>query len=1039
MNHAPSSVKKANRPRLTLAKRSLLAVYTMAILGGCSVIMPSFEPDPVPGIQLKDLRPLSDISTTDIATAPGGEASNSESNEATTIAIDAVIQQHTDTLTFIGDQPTTTALKLELADLLMRRGEERLANAEDDETVAAANNDFQTAITHYESILQQLNTAPPTTQTDTTLSSKPSFTAQEDLLLYQLGKAYDFLGDKDQAYVLQKRLTTDYPTSAVAAESFFRMGEYHYIRKDYRAARVAYNALVADYPESELIQNARYMKGWSLFKETKLPQAARSFNELLAAYFDTQIPLTPLLYSTLKTDASEPVDMTQLSDVTPLEYKDNNALIEDTLRALTLIFSHQGGYHGLETLFSALPAASHPNYRPMLHARLANHLLTKERITDAIDVYQKYVESFPLSQWSPQFQLEIIRLANSKRFIQQSYQQKIAFSEAYDPESEYWKEEKNLEIQPLVANYLGAFQLEIAGVHHATAQRKSTAINDRETAYLTAAQWYARYLTSYPTADDYRDILFNKANALFQAKQYAAAINDYTQLAYSKQASDTPESDKHETEVSSNEVNIKEASGYSIILSQQALLALNPNNLEVKDSLLSSQLMFIEAFPQDDRTPALTIKSADELFARQQYDKVVSFVQPYLANTATVSPQDKQHLLELIAHSYFEQGLYKDAEPAYTAVLNTYPKPVLKADKAKVTELEALYATAIYKQAEAAFDNDQLDTAIEDWKRLITTAPQSTLAPRALHDIATVHLSNKAWDLAITALTQFRQTYPKHELNKEIPAKLAIAYQENNQSAEAAAEFLAVRQTKTDPNEINALTLLIAQLYEQSGNTENAITHYRTYANNAITNKVVLIEIQLKLATLYGTVREAAKRDFWLEKIISTHNALPSEQQPQTVEYAAEAASEFASRAFSYFKSIQLTLPLERSFPRKQKAMETAINHFERLIALDSFDHTTQSYYYMGEIYRELGSAIMASDRPAELNELELEEYEILLEEQAYPFEDQAVEIHKSNSEYSWDGYYNEWVGRSFQTLSELQPATYDKPELLLDQSPYLH
>jgi hypothetical protein len=60
---------------------------------------------------------------------------------------------------------------------------------------------------------------------------------------------------------------------------------------------------------------------------------------------------------------------------------------------------------------------------------------------------------------------------------------------------------------------------------------------------------------------------------------------------------------------------------------------------------------------------------------------------------------------------------------------------------------------------------------------------------------------------------------------------------------------------------------------------------------------------------------------------------------------------------------------------------------------------------------------------------LELEEYELALEEQAYPFEEKAIFTHKSNLELVSRRVYNEWVDKSLQKLAVFLPARYNKPE----------
>jgi hypothetical protein len=71
----------------------------------------------------------------------------------------------------------------------------------------------------------------------------------------------------------------------------------------------------------------------------------------------------------------------------------------------------------------------------------------------------------------------------------------------------------------------------------------------------------------------------------------------------------------------------------------------------------------------------------------------------------------------------------------------------------------------------------------------------------------------------------------------------------------------------------------------------------------------------------------------------------------------------------------------------------------------------------------------MTSERPGELDEAALEQYELLLEEQVYPFEEKAIDLYKTNADRTTDGVYDEWVRKSFERLAGLMPARYAKME----------
>jgi murein DD-endopeptidase MepM/ murein hydrolase activator NlpD len=66
---------------------------------------------------------------------------------------------------------------------------------------------------------------------------------------------------------------------------------------------------------------------------------------------------------------------------------------------------------------------------------------------------------------------------------------------------------------------------------------------------------------------------------------------------------------------------------------------------------------------------------------------------------------------------------------------------------------------------------------------------------------------------------------------------------------------------------------------------------------------------------------------------------------------------------------------------------------------------------------------------PRGLYPSELEQYELAIEEQAYPFEEKAIVVHESNLKLISRGVYNVWIEKSLQKLAKLVPARYDKPE----------
>jgi hypothetical protein len=80
-------------------------------------------------------------------------------------------------------------------------------------------------------------------------------------------------------------------------------------------------------------------------------------------------------------------------------------------------------------------------------------------------------------------------------------------------------------------------------------------------------------------------------------------------------------------------------------------------------------------------------------------------------------------------------------------------------------------------------------------------------------------------------------------------------------------------------------------------------------------------------------------------------------------------------------------------------------------------------------LYHDFSKALLGSQRPKGLKGEELEQYNVLLEEQAYPFEEKAIELHEINVRRVPTGIYDQWVKKSITALGQLRPVRYAKTE----------
>jgi hypothetical protein len=145
------------------------------------------------------------------------------------------------------------------------------------------------------------------------------------------------------------------------------------------------------------------------------------------------------------------------------------------------------------------------------------------------------------------------------------------------------------------------------------------------------------------------------------------------------------------------------------------------------------------------------------------------------------------------------------------------------------------------------------------------------------------------------------------------------------------------------------------------------------------------IEARQKLADIAGTAGQADKQRYWQREIVTANRNAGAGRTDRTQYLAAKSQLALAAPARDEFRDIALVLPLKQSLAKKRKAMEAALTGYKSATDYRVAEVTTAATYEIAEIYRKLGLDIMKSERPKKLAAEQMDEYNSLLEEQAFP------------------------------------------------------
>jgi TolA-binding protein len=800
-----------------------------------------------------------------------------------------------------------------------------------------------------------------------------------DRVLYQLSRAYEQGGDLETAIKTLDRLVADYPKTQHLDEAQFRRGEILFAMRDYAKAEAAFAVVKRSDKDSTFHERALYMHGWSLFKQGRLEDALPSFFAVL----DRKLALR------------EPeADLAELKGLT----RADRELVEDTFRVASISLQNLQGAASIPTYINS---DERRGYEFRVYQQLGELYIRQDRTKDAADTFGAFVKQQPLHAQAPQLQARVIDIYQQAGFATLALDAKKDYVSRYGIDSDFRKANPEgwERARPLVKTHL----TELARHHHSLAQ-KSKASAD----YQEAVRWYRAYIGSFPDDPDTAQNNFLLAELLFEDKKLLDAATEYEKVAYGYPA------------------HAKSAdAGYAALLSYAGLekAAAAGELPALQRTSVDSALRFAKAFPADPRAGSVLTNASEKLFALRD-ERAAEVAQRVLQLDPPAAPEQRRVAWTVISHTAFDKGTFDTAEKGYREVLALTPEKDPKHD-----ELVERLAASVYKQGEKARADGKLRDAVGHFDRVATVAPTSSIRANAQFDAAASLIALKDWDAATQSLEDFRRRNPNHPLVGEAGAKLAVAYMEKGQGAQAAVEFERIAATSKDPKLAQSSLWQAAELYEKSGSRTAAAKAYERYLKQYPDSLETGIEVRYRLARMAKADGNAAREFALMKEIHQADLAGGARRTDRTRFLGATAALAMAEPSVEAYRKVALVEPLAKNLKLKKTKMEEALKAYAAAANYGVADVTTAATYHTAALYQDFGKAMLGSQRPKKLNKAELEQYNVMLEEQAFPFEEKATELHEVNAKRAASGIYDKWVQESFKSLAALRPVRYGKLE----------
>ena len=801
------------------------------------------------------------------------------------------------------------------------------------------------------------------------LDKYPSGAETTDLL-YQLSRAYAESGASQQALTTIDRLLLQSPDSNVRlyADTRFRRGELLFGDGAFMEAGESYQAVV-DLGESvPAYEQALYKLGWSLFKQERYMDAL----PVLCTFLDMKIPAGDFA---VQQAALSPADHEQTADV---------------FHVISMSFAQLGGVTSIDPFFRRYGRRS---YEDHIYLDLADFYTQQEQVNEAAGTLQALARRNPHEAEAPRLSERALNLYRQAGFQQRVLETEMLFVRDYGLGTDFWTLHSPPDFPDVLQELQSSLQA-LAHYYHDQARDTQDA-----TAARQAEQWYREYLRWFADEAGAAEMNFQLAELLYENGQYRQAVAAYEQAAWSRGV----------------HPRAADAALGSLRASEKLLQDDTVTDKGVVDEhALASARRFVMRYPDHAAAPGLLAKTGTALLEQQQYDAALQMSEEVLAGVVSVPVALRQAAWSIQAQAYYERGNYASAASAYREAL-----ALATADDPRRPALQQGLAISTYKLAEQTATQGDKRAAVVLYEQAAQLAPDVSLRSKAQYDAATALLAQQRWTEAIAMLEQYRRDYPKDPLQGEVTRKLAYARDQSGQYRQAAAEYLRLGKDRQQSDALQREALLrAADLYEQTGAVTQASSTRTLYLERFPQPATAAVDVMQQLADVEGNSGHAGKRQHWLEAIIRVDRA---DGTAQTHVIAAQAALELAEKQLAGFKNIQLVNPVQQQLARKLQAMQQALQAFEAVIDYGVVPVATAATYYIASMYDELGHALLTSERPVSLTAEELAEYDVLLTEQAAPFEQQAIEIYTTNARRSAGEQSDPWVEKSVQRLAELQ------------------
>jgi TolA-binding protein len=797
-------------------------------------------------------------------------------------------------------------------------------------------------------------------------------------VLFQLGMILGDAGDPESAGHLET-LVARYPDSPFNQEAWLRLGDQYFERRDFVACQPCFVATAkGDDPSLQAI--ALYKLGWARFELDQFASAADAFGELLDHYETGEDPAAGAGGLRTNTDLKDEAE----------QYLVHSLIRAGGAKAFTEHFHRVGGRtHEAEILI----AMGHQLAGVSLYGEaIACDRLWFERFGDrnqALAVAQRLVQSH--RRWNKPAEARRIHLALAEHFLP----------------DQAWSMARDDSLIRTEADKFAREAYQNAAVYHHQQARK----NDSPNSWRLALQHYDSFLDHWSDDDTAARMHHQAGEAAYRLGLHSVALDHFGVAA------------THKSAAADTAGFVREAAWQVVAVSDTWYrdsqfgdpAVAGPDSLARQ--LLAAATAFQDRYPDDEELPALMWRTGQVAYAHRWYREAAGS----LSDLGRGYPGDPNALqaFRMSGDAWYHLREYPAAADAYQQTLQLAQQT--KADSV-AAEMVPIIPHCHFRHADqiAAADSVQGPAAAAPFfEQMATRWPDSENADLALYRAGLGFAAGNDPTAAVAVWEQLLTGYPESLYARDSALQIASAHEKAGQwqAASVALDRFSA-DFSTDPDAPGAL-LKASDLQAAGGDSAGSEKLKTMFLQrfSGETETVMAIREERAAHTLDSL---AAGQSPDTQPGLQAYLALAAEH-PELASPVVLARVDYlkAEQAHTNYTDLVLTQPLPSAIKVKQESLENLLAMYAACARHGVAEYTRAAAFRTGQAITHFGDALLASERPAELQGDDLLAYEEILAEQSWPFFDRGeaawTDLLKQTDEGPEDP--GQWLERTRQEL----------------------